>query len=66
MALIKVNEEGKYVFKFGKYQGERLDFVAEKDPSYLEWAWRELSKEESREYMDAVEDVMEEYNIEIP
>lgn len=67
MALIrKIESNTEYVFRFGKYQGKSLDEVAEEDPSYLVWAWKELSKEESREYMDAVEDVMEAHDIEVP
>lgn len=66
MAIIKKGGDGQYTFRVGKHQGKSLDEVAEDDPGYLVWAWKILSEEESREFMDAVEDVMSEHDIEIP
>ena len=66
MALIKKDVDGNWVFRAGKYQGNTLEDVAEKDPGYLLWAWRTLSEEEDRSFMDVVEDVLNEHDIEIP
>ena len=66
MALIQAMDSGGYTFRFGKFQGCTLDEVAKIDPDYLVWAWKTLSEEDDRSFMDAVEDKMVEHKIAIP
>jgi len=35
------DEQGRIVFAFGKYTGQPLSEIAERDPDYLEWMLRQ-------------------------
>lgn len=58
--------EDEYVFVTGKHEGETLQEVAEDDPSYLRWlqADREAGADLPKEAWEALEEVMEENEIE--
>ena len=51
----------KYVFKFGKYKGQTIDDVCEKDPQYLLWCHDNLNNFTlSREDISLIEELAEE------
>lgn len=63
MALIKQDEDGDLVFIHGKYTGELLEDVANSDPDYVNWMYRDASEDLSTEIFHKLQDVMEENGI---
>ena len=65
MAII-YHDGSDWAFKHGKYVGKTLKEVAESDPSYLQWMFAKASDDLSDEAFHALEDIMEENDIEVP
>lgn len=63
MALIE-KKDGEWVFGAGKHQGKTLTEVAEESPGYLQWVHENVTKMPDDAFY-ALEDVMEEYDIEV-
>mgnify|MGYP000049648502 CR=1 FL=1 len=66
MALIAKDQNATWVFIHGKHQGRTLQVVAEEDPSYLQWMYSKASDGLDKEAFYALEDIMEENDIDIP
>lgn len=65
MALLEqLNDE--WVFARGKFAGETLKQVAKEQPSYLQWVFENATDGLSDDAFHALEDMMEENEIEIP
>lgn len=62
MAIIKLADEA-WRFLRGKHAGETVDQVAESDPGYLSWAWRETSGDVSPEAFHVLDDVARRHSI---
>lgn len=52
----------KWTYGRGRHVGETIDDVAEKDPDYLRWTWREPI---SQEAVEAIEQCAEAHDIEL-
>lgn len=65
MALI-YKKENEWIVRHGKHIGQTLKEVAEEDPSYLRWVYAKASDDFTKEAFYALEDVMEEFDIDIP
>lgn len=56
IAAKEKKDDGNKVFQFGKYRGERFKTVAQKDPSYGQWASRQQATGMLLEYVDYLKD----------
>ena len=65
MALIRLVAEGVWEFLKGKYAGKSIDQVAEDDPGYLSWAWRETSGDASPDQFFALDDAARRHDIDV-
>jgi hypothetical protein len=54
---------GVWTFLGNKHAGEPVDKVAESDPGYLSWAWRESSGDESDEEFHILDDVARKHGV---
>lgn len=63
MALIYKSGD-VWAFKHGKHIGKTLEEVAEEAPSYLKWMFNNASDDLDKEAFNALEDVMEDHDIE--
>lgn len=57
-------KDGEWILIHGKHQGKTLTEVAEEDPNYLKWVHKKASDDLSDEAFYALEDVMENNDIE--
>jgi len=65
MALI-THDGTDWIFKHGKHIGKTLDEVAKETPTYLQWMFSKASDDLTDEAFHALEDAMEENDIDVP
>lgn len=59
-----LRQDGKvFVFGWGKFKGQTLAEVAAEQPSYLQWVHSEASDRLDKSALRALEDAMEDYDI---
>jgi hypothetical protein len=67
VALLKKSPSGNNIaFVRGKHQGESLEKVAEADPGYLRWLYKNASEDLPQDVFHKLQDVMEERGIKFP
>lgn len=57
--------EDQWVFAHGKYEGKSIEEVVEDDPNYIKWAYQKASDDLPDEAYYALEDLLEENDIEV-
>jgi len=59
-------ENGEWVMSRGKHSGETLRHVADTDKKYLQWMFENVTETMKDDEFHALEDMMNEFDIEFP